>query len=171
MKARAALRRRQRQPDRVLRARRPGETITILEVGGSAEHIRIDHAEDEAVWQLAIDNVKAGKRVLVANDSARVGQKMAALIEAMVEEAEIKPVRMLLVHADSKADQDVEAIPLQPTPEAIKYDVLIYSPASPRACRWPPRTTTPTSACSAVTRSARPTPCRCCAATAPPATT
>ncbi|WP_162955111.1 hypothetical protein, partial [Pseudomonas aeruginosa] len=88
---------------------RPGETITILEVGGSAEHIRIDHAEDEAVWQLAIDNVKAGKRVLVANDSAESAKKMAALIEAMVEEGEIKPVRMLLVHADSKADQDVEA--------------------------------------------------------------
>ncbi|HFH2852398.1 plasmid replication protein, CyRepA1 family [Pseudomonas aeruginosa] len=108
---------------------RPGETITILEVGGSAEHIRIDHAEDEAVWQLAIDNVKAGKRVLVANDSAESAKKMAALIEAMVEEGEIKPVRMLLVHADSKADQDVEAFLCDPNAEAIKYDVLIYSPA------------------------------------------
>lgn len=108
---------------------RPGEKITILEVGGSAEHIRIDHADDESVWQLAINQVRAGKRVLVANDSAESAKKMAALIESMVAEGEIKPVRMLLVHADSKADQDVEAFLTNPNAEATKYDVLIYSPA------------------------------------------
>lgn len=108
---------------------RPGETITILEVGGTAEHIRVDHADDESVWQLAINQVQAGKRVLVANDSAESAKKMAALIEDMVKAGEIKPVRMLLVHADSKADQDVEAFLTNPNAEATKYDVLIYSPA------------------------------------------
>lgn len=108
---------------------RPGEPITILEVDGSAEHIRIDHADDESVWQLAVDQVKAGKRVLVANDSAESAKKMAALIESLVEEGEIKPVRMLLVHADSKADPQVEAFLQRPNAEAVNYDVLIYSPA------------------------------------------
>lgn len=108
---------------------RPGETITILEVGGTAEHIRIDHTDDESAWQLAIEQVKAGKRVLVANDSAESAKKMAAMIEAFVEKGNIKPVRMLLVHADSKADQDVEAFLTNPNAEATKYDVLIYSPA------------------------------------------
>ena len=108
---------------------RPGETITILEVAGSADHIRIDHADDESVWQMAIDQVAAGKRILVANDSAESAKKMAALIESMVATKEIKPVRMLLVHADSKADRDVEAFLSNPSAEAPKYDVLIYSPA------------------------------------------
>ena len=108
---------------------RPGETITILEVSGSADHIRIDHADDESVWQLAIDQVKAGKRVLVANDSAESAKKMAALIESMVEEGEIKPVRLLLVTAESKANPAVEAFLSSPSEEALKYDVLIYSPA------------------------------------------
>ncbi|HCE6978426.1 TPA: hypothetical protein NHP34_006075 [Pseudomonas aeruginosa] len=108
---------------------RPGQPITVLEVGGSAEHIRIDHTDDESAWQLAIEQVKAGKRVLVANDSAESAKKMAALIEAMAEQGKIKPVRMLLVHADSKADQDVEAFLCNPNAEATKYDVLIYSPA------------------------------------------
>lgn len=108
---------------------RPGETITILEVSGTAEHIRIDHADDESVWQLAINQVRAGKRVLVANDSAESAKKMAALIEEMVKKGEIAPLRMLLVHADSKADQDVEAFLTNPNTEATNYDVLIYSPA------------------------------------------
>jgi phage/plasmid primase-like uncharacterized protein len=108
---------------------RPGQTITVLEVSGSAEHVRIDHTDDESAWQLAIEQVKAGKRILVANDSAESAKKMAALIEAMVEQGKIAPVRMLLVHADSKADQDVEAFLCNPNAEATKYDVLIYSPA------------------------------------------
>ncbi|ASN72201.1 hypothetical protein 3S15_16 [uncultured Caudovirales phage] len=108
---------------------RPGQTITILEIEGRAEHIRVDHSDDETVWQVALDWIIAGKRVLVANDSAESGKKMAALIEEGVAEGRIKPVRMLLVHADSKADPDVTAFLMNPNAEAVKYDVLIYSPA------------------------------------------
>jgi phage/plasmid primase-like uncharacterized protein len=108
---------------------RPGQTITILEVEGKAEHIRVDHSDDETVWQVALDWICAGKRVLVANDSAESAKKMAALIEERIAEGKAKPVRMLLVHADSKADPDVTAFLMNPNAEAVKYDVLIYSPA------------------------------------------
>lgn len=108
---------------------RPGQVITVLDVVGTTDHIRVDHGDDETVWQLAIDQICAGRRVLVANDSAESAKKMAALIEDKVNEGAIAPVRMLLVHADSKADPDVEAFLCNPNEEATKYDVLIYSPA------------------------------------------
>lgn len=108
---------------------RPGQTITILEIEGKAEHIRVDHSDDETVWQVALDWICDGKRVLVANDSAESAKKMAALVEERIAEGKAKPVRMLLVHADSKADPDVTAFLMNPNAEAVKYDVLIYSPA------------------------------------------
>lgn len=108
---------------------RPGQTITILEIEGKAEHIRVDHSDDETVWQVALDWICAGKRVMVANDSAESAKKLAALVEERVAEGTAKPVRMLLVHADSKADPDVTAFLMNPNAEAVKYDVLIYSPA------------------------------------------
>jgi len=108
---------------------RPGEVITVLDIVGLTDHIRVDHGDDETVWQLAINQICAGRRVLVANDSAESAKKMAALIEEKVREEEIAPVRMLLVHADSKADPDVEEFLRNPNEEALKYDVLIYSPA------------------------------------------
>lgn len=108
---------------------RPGQPITVIEVIGQNQQIRVDHGDDESVWQLAVDQICAGRRVLVANDSAESAKKMAALIEDKVENGEIPAVRMLLVHADSKADPDVEAFLSNPKDEALKYDVLIYSPA------------------------------------------
>jgi hypothetical protein len=108
---------------------RPGQTITILEIEGRAEHIRVDHSDDETVWQVALDWICAGKRVMVANDSAESAKKLAALVEERVAEGKAKPVRMLLVHADSKADPDVTAFLMNPNAEAVRYDVLIYSPA------------------------------------------
>lgn len=108
---------------------RPGQTITILEIEGKAEHIRVDHSDDETVWQVALDWICAGKRVLVANDSAESAKKMAVLVEERIAAGEAKPVRMLLVHADSKSDPDVTAFLMNPNAEAVKYDVLIYSPA------------------------------------------
>jgi len=107
----------------------PGKKITILEVTGTTEHIRVDHTDDESAWQVALDLICAGKRVLIANDSAESAKKLAATIEARVEAGEVKPVRMLLVHADSKANKDVSDFLCNPNAEAVKYDVLIYSPA------------------------------------------
>lgn len=108
---------------------RPGQTITVIEVVGQNTAIRVDHGDDEAVWQMAINEVVAGRRVLIANDSAESAKKMAALLENMAENGEIPAPKMLLVHSEVKADPDVEAFLSNPKDEALKYDVLIYSPA------------------------------------------
>lgn len=108
---------------------RPGQTITVIEINGKTPEIRVDHGEDEVVWQLAVDQICAGRRVLVANDSAESAKRMAALIESKVADGEIKAPRMLVVHSEVKADPDVEAFLSNPADEALKYDVLIYSPA------------------------------------------
>lgn len=108
---------------------RPGQTITVIELVGKNNAIRVDHGDEEAVWQLAIDQICAGRRVLVANDSAESAKKMAALLEDKVKNGEIPALRMLLVHSEVKADPEVEAFLSNPKVEALKYDVLIYSPA------------------------------------------
>lgn len=108
---------------------RPGEKITIIEVTGSAEHIRVDHSDDETVWQVALDWISAGKRVLMANDSVESCKKLAAVIEERQEAGDIKPVRMLVVHQGNKGEPEVAAFLRDPDREAVRYDVLIYSPA------------------------------------------
>ncbi|NPZ19537.1 hypothetical protein DZ956_022440 [Pseudomonas aeruginosa] len=108
---------------------RPGEKITIIEVTGAADHIRVDHSDDETVWQVALDWISAGKRVLMANDSVESCKKLAAVIEDRQNEGEIAPVRLLLVHQGNKGEPEVAAFLRDPDGEAVKYDVLIYSPA------------------------------------------
>ncbi|HFH4653117.1 plasmid replication protein, CyRepA1 family [Pseudomonas aeruginosa] len=108
---------------------RPGQPVTVLEVEGPAAGIVVQHAEFESMWQLALEQIGKGKRVLVANDSAESAKKMAAVIEDYAKEGRLPPKRVLLVHADSKADPDVEAFLSNPNAEAPKYDVLLYSPA------------------------------------------
>jgi len=108
---------------------RPGEQITIIEVTGSSDHIRVDHCDDETVWQVALDWISSGKRVLVANDSVERCKTLAAVVEERQAEGEIKPVRMLVVHQGNKGEPEVAAFLQDPDGEAVKYDVLIYSPA------------------------------------------
>lgn len=108
---------------------RPGQPVTVLEVEGPTASIVVQHGEFESMWQLALEQIGKGKRVLVANDSAESAKKMAAVIEDYAKEGRLPPKRVLLVHADSKADPDVEAFLSNPNAEAPKYDVLLYSPA------------------------------------------
>lgn len=102
----------------------PGKPITIIEVEGTMEHVTVKFSDDETVWQKALDLMLAGHRVLVASDSAENAKKLAALVEEMRPET-----KLLLVHKDSKADPQVEAFLADPSAEAVRYDVLIYSPA------------------------------------------
>lgn len=98
--------------------------ITVIEVEGVADHITVDHTDDETVWQYAVDRAALGERVLIANDSAESAKKMQAHL------ATVAPaLNVLTVHKDSKADAAVEAFLNQPNAEATRYDVLIYSPA------------------------------------------
>lgn len=102
----------------------PGKPITILEVDGTMEHIKVKFSDDESVWQKALDLILAGQRVLVANDSAESAKKMAAVV------LERKPeTKLLLIHKDSKSDPQVDSFLADPSAEALNYDVLIYSPA------------------------------------------
>tara|TARA_R110000751_G_scaffold307850_1_gene432684 strand:- start:1864 stop:5913 length:4050 start_codon:yes stop_codon:yes gene_type:complete len=103
---------------------RPGEPIHIIEVDAANDHIRIDHADHESVWQKALDAAVAGERVLIANDSAESAKKLAVMIEENRPDAKV-----LLVHKESKANPDAERFLDRPNDEAVNYDVLIYSPA------------------------------------------
>lgn len=102
----------------------PRRSITILEIDGTMEHVTVKFSDEESVWQKGLDLMLAGHRVMIASDSAEQAKKLAVMVEEQRPET-----KLLLVHADSKADPDVEAFLGNPSAEAVKYDVLIYSPA------------------------------------------
>lgn len=103
---------------------RPGEQIHVIEVTGSCDHIEVLHTDIDSAFQLAIEAAKKGERVLVADDSAKDGKKLAAVLAA-----EIPGLKVLHVHKDSKADAQVEAFLSDPDAQCVNYDVVIYSPA------------------------------------------
>ncbi|MBA1250942.1 plasmid replication protein, CyRepA1 family [Pseudomonas luteola] len=102
----------------------PGRPITILEVDGSMEHVTVKFGDHETTWQKSLDLMLAGHRVMVASDSAEDAKKLAAMVKEKRPEA-----KLLLVHKDSKADPQVEAFLANPSAEAARYEILIYSPA------------------------------------------
>jgi len=103
---------------------RPGEPIYIIEVDGGCDHINILHTDVDSAFSEVIKSAEQGKKVLVANDSAKDGMKM---VEVLL--AEFPALKVLHVHKDSKADAAVEAFLNSPNTECVKYDVVIYSPA------------------------------------------
>uniref|UniRef100_A0A6M3J641 Putative DNA topoisomerase-primase n=1 Tax=viral metagenome TaxID=1070528 RepID=A0A6M3J641_9ZZZZ len=106
------------------RMARPGEPIHVIEVTGNCNHISALHTDIDSAFGEVIRLAHDGQRVLVANDSAKDGKKMAEVLRQTVKDAKV-----LHVHKDSKADSDVEAFLASPNTECAKYDVIIYSPA------------------------------------------
>lgn len=102
----------------------PGTPITIIEIEGSMDHVEVRFGDDEEVWQKALELINAGNRVLVASDSAENAKRLAVMALEKTPD-----LRLLLIYRDSKADPAVEAFLANPSEEAVKYDVLIYSPA------------------------------------------
>jgi len=102
----------------------PGSPITIIEIEGTMDHVAVRFGDADEVWQKSLELINAGKRVLVASDSAESAKRLAVL--ALEKNPDL---RLLLIFRDSKSDPAVEAFLANPSDEAVKYDVLIYSPA------------------------------------------
>ncbi|AAS38505.1 toprim domain-containing protein [Vibrio parahaemolyticus] len=103
---------------------RPGEPIHVIEVEGSCNHINVLHTDIDSAFGEVVKAVGAGKKVLVADDSANDGKKMVEVLLAK------KPdLKVLHVHKDSKADAAVESFLNNPNAQCVHYDVVIYSPA------------------------------------------
>lgn len=103
---------------------RPGEPIHIIEVDGRCDHINMLHTDIDSAFGEVVKAVRAGNKVLVADDSAQDGKKMVEVLLAKHPE-----LKVLHVHKDSKSDSAVEAFLEKPNIECSKYDVVIYSPA------------------------------------------
>lgn len=106
------------------RMARPGEPIHVIEVTGSCNHISILHTDIDSAFGEVVRLASDGQKVLVANDSAKDGKKMAEVLRSHNDK-----IKVLHVHKDSKADRDVEAFLASPNTECAKFDVIIYSPA------------------------------------------
>lgn len=104
---------------------RPGEQINVIEVDGNCNDIKVFHTDPDTAFFHAVQwATRESKRLLIANDSAKDGERLA------VQMHEREPgLRILHVHKDSKADKGVEAFLNNPNAECVRYDVVIYSPA------------------------------------------
>lgn len=102
----------------------PGATINIMEMATDCSHIQVLHSTDLMAHQHVMKSCKAGKKVLVADDSANDGSALKDRIEL-----EVPGTKVLHVHGNSKGDPDVMRFLNNPDEEKNRWDVLIYSPA------------------------------------------
>ena len=105
-------------------AARPGETIHIIEMKVQKTDLKILSTDYDSAFQMVIDSVAKGQKVLVPTDSATTVDALATKLKA-----ENKDLKVLAIHADCKGEHDVTMFLADANAEVRKYDVVIYSPA------------------------------------------
>lgn len=102
-----------------------GLPIHIIELATDCSHLTVLHGEINAIYADIVQQVGAGQRVLVADDSAEEGQKLAS--DLMLAYPDKKG---LFISQDSKThDKAVQKFNDKPNKEIVHYDWVIYSPA------------------------------------------
>lgn len=99
--------------------------IHVIELATDCSDKRVLYGELNAVFTDIIDKVGLGKRVLVADDSAEEGMKLA---RALTEK--YPHTRGLFISQDSKThDENVQQFNADPDAHVRRYDWVVYSPA------------------------------------------
>lgn len=105
--------------------RADGHPVHVIELATNCSHLTVLHGEINAIYADIVQQVGAGQRVLVADDSAEEGQKLANdLLLAYPDK------KGLFISQDSKThDEAVRQFNDAPDKEIVRYDWVIYSPA------------------------------------------
>ena len=84
----------------------------------------IYYTDGDTAFHKAAEDVGAGHKVLVANDSAKDGEKLFIDLKTKFPDK-----KGLFIALDTKEDHDVERFTDNPNVESMKYDYVIYSPS------------------------------------------
>lgn len=111
--------------EEVREMRADGLPIHVIDLKTDCSHLTVYHSEIDAVFADIIKQVGDGKRVMVADDSADEGEKLALQLRTLYPER-----RGLFISQDTKThDELVQRFNDSPSQEIHKYDWVIYSPA------------------------------------------
>lgn len=100
------------------------QQIHVIDGMTDCSDTSIYYTDSDTAFQKAVEDVAAGHRVLVANDSANDGEKLFTHLQQMCPEK-----KGLYVSLDTKESKEVEQFTDNPNGESLKYDYLIYSPS------------------------------------------
>lgn len=103
---------------------RPGEKIHVIEVEGTCDDIEVLHTDVNTAFNRAVDMAADGKKLLVADDGAKDGEK---LVISMLEKN--PALKILQVSKEQKTNFEVDQFLSNPNKYCVDYDVVIYSPA------------------------------------------
>lgn len=111
--------------EQVRELRGDGLPVHVIELATDCSHLTVLHGEINAIYKDIFDKVGAGQRVLVADDSAEEGARLANDLRLAYPDK-----KGLFIDADSKThDEAVRQFNDAPDQEIIRYDWVIYSPA------------------------------------------
>lgn len=102
-----------------------GLPIHVIELATDCSHLTILHGEIDAVYADVLEKVGQGFRVMVADDSADEGRKLANDLTTLYPDK-----KGLFISQDTKThDGAVQKFNDSPKSEITRYDWVIYSPA------------------------------------------
>ena len=100
------------------------QKIHIIDGHTDCSDTSIFYTDSNTAFNKVIENVGAGHKVLVANDSANDGNKLFTHLQNVFPEK-----TGLFIEAETKDDKAVEQFNDSPNAESLKYDYVIYSPS------------------------------------------
>ena len=104
----------------------PERPVYVYDMDADGSPYHVEFGELAQVFETAATAAAAGEKVLIATDSQNEGDRLKLRI---TELANGKPVRLLVVHQQSREeDEAVRKFLANPNEELKKYDTVIYSP-------------------------------------------
>lgn len=98
--------------------------IHIVDGTTNCNDFNIYYTDSNTAFLRAAKDVEAGHKVLIANDSARDGEKLYTHLQSKYPDK-----KGLFIDSESKPNEYVQKFTDAPNEESKKYDYLIYSPA------------------------------------------
>ena len=103
------------------------QKIHIIDGVTDCSDTSVYYTDTDTAFYRAIKDVKDGHKVLIANDSAKDGEKLYTMLQR--EAPDKKGLFISLDTKESERAADVERFTDNPNQESLKYDYLIYSPS------------------------------------------
>ncbi|MCS6257442.1 plasmid replication protein, CyRepA1 family [Shewanella baltica] len=100
------------------------QKIHVIDGRTDCSDTSIYYTDGDTAFHKVSEDVGAGNRVLVANDSAKDGEKLFIDLQTKYPDK-----KGLFIALDTKEDRDVEMFTDNPNVESMKYDYVIYSPS------------------------------------------
>ena len=102
----------------------PAQKVHVIDGHTDCSDTKIYYTDSDTAFKKASDDVGAGEKVMIANDSANDGEKLFTHLQTVYPDK-----KGLFISLDTKESPLVEAFTDNPNEQSKLYDYLIYSPS------------------------------------------